>query len=105
MDTAPPAALAPRPATVEDAPAIAALVNGVAEGEIGVPWTDAGQVIDDLPSTTRVPGLDDLVLVDAGGDVAVYLGLLVSPDPFEVDFLVWARADLDGSGVYEWLLR
>src|SRR5215207_9194237 len=68
MDTAPPAALAPRPATVEDAPAIAALVNGVAEGEIGVPWTDAGQVIDDLTSTTRVP-------------------------------------DLDGSGVYEWLLR
>jgi mycothiol synthase len=105
MDERPPAGLTLRPATVEDAPAIADLVNAVAAAEIGVPWTDAGQVTDDLTSTTRVDGLDDVVLVDGSGDVAAYLGLLVAPDPFEIDFLVWARSDLEAGGVHSWLLR
>jgi ribosomal protein S18 acetylase RimI-like enzyme len=105
MDGRPPAGLTLRPATADDAPAIAHLVNEIAVAEVGVPWTDAGQVVDDLTSTTRIPGLDDVVLVDADDRPAAYLGMLVTPEPFEIDFLVWARPDLDGAGVYSWLLR
>jgi ribosomal protein S18 acetylase RimI-like enzyme len=105
MHRSPPAGLALRSATLDDASAIAALVNDVSSAEVGVPWTDAGQVVDDLTSTTRIPGLDDVVLVDADDRVAAYLGMLVTPEPFQIDFLVWARPDLDGAGVYSWLLR
>jgi mycothiol synthase len=105
MDREPPGGLLLRAAAVEDAPAIAMLVNEVASAEIGVPWTDPGQVVDDLTSTTRIEGLDDIVLVDAPGSVAAYLGMLVTPEPFEISFLVWARRDLELTGVYTWLLR
>jgi ribosomal protein S18 acetylase RimI-like enzyme len=105
MNTEPPAGLALRPATIDDAPAIADLVNEVASAEIGVPWTDAGQVVDDLTSTTRIAGLDDVVLLDPSGAVAAYLGMLLTPDPHEIAFLVWARVDLEATGVYTWLLQ
>lgn len=105
MGSTQPAGLLSRVATVDDAPAIAALVNEVAMAEVGVPWTDPGSVVDDLTSTTRVDGLDDIVLVDAMGAVVGYLGMLVTHDPFEVDFLVWARSELEATGVSTWLLH
>jgi mycothiol synthase len=106
MTARPPEGLRPRFAAVEDVETIADLVNDVTRAEIGVPWTDAGQIRDDLTAPTRVAGLEDLVLVDPSGGTAGYLGFWVmSSEPSEIFLFVCVRPDLSGRGVNAWLLR
>ena len=62
----PPGGYALRIATVDDAGALADLINEVNIAEVGVPWTDPDEVRGDLTAPDRDPD-DDLVLVDADG--------------------------------------
>jgi mycothiol synthase len=103
--SSPPERLGLRVASVRDAEAIADLMNDVTIAEVGVPWTDAGQVRDDLTSPSRIAGLDDLVLVDPSGRIAGHVAFWVTREPPEVYMLCSVRPDLWGRGVSAWLIR
>jgi len=94
-----------RAASVEDAPAIAELVNEVCLAEIGVPWTTAEQIRDDLTSPGRDPALADALLVGHDGTVVGYLEFEVATDPLQIDMLAFVRPHLWGRGLNAWLLR
>jgi mycothiol synthase len=101
----PPEGLRLRAASVEDADAIADLMNEVTLAEAGAPWTNAGQVRDDLTSPSRIDGLDDVVLVDPSGRIVGHVAFWVTREPPEVYMICSVRPDLWGRGVSAWLIR
>jgi mycothiol synthase len=94
-----------RAATLDDAGAIAELVNDDIFGEIGVPWTNAEEVRDTLTSPARDPDLVHSVLLDGSPKLAGYLEFHVTGEPFEVHLLAYVRRDLHGGGVSAYLIR
>jgi mycothiol synthase len=94
-----------RAATVEDAPAIAELVNEVCIAEIGVRWTTAEETRDALTSPGRDPALPDALLLGGNGGVAGYLEFEKVADPLQIDMLAFVRPHLWGRGLSAWLLR
>jgi mycothiol synthase len=94
-----------RAASVEDAPAIAELMNEVTLAEIGIPWTTAEEVRDELTSPGRDPALADALLVGRGGALAGYLQFEVTTEPLQIDMIAFVRPHLWGRGLNAWLLR
>lgn len=95
-----------RAVTVDDAPAIAELINEVTLAEIGVPWTTAEEVRDELTSPARDAAPPEALLVDEEGTPIGYLQLSTehgSRPP--VLALVFVRSHLWGRGLSAWLLR
>lgn len=105
VSTDPPEGYELRAAVGEDAPAIAELVNEVSVAEIGVPWTTAEEVRDQLGSPGRDPALADALLVDPEGAPAGYLQFEVTAEPWQIDMLAFVRPELSGRGLNAWLLR
>jgi len=94
-----------REARVEDAPAIAELMNLVPLAEVGVPWTNVEEVRDELTSPGRAPGFADVMLTAADGALAGYLSLDVTEGPVQVHALAFVRPSLWGRGLSAYLLR
>jgi mycothiol synthase len=101
----PPAGYTIRPATLEDAHAIAGLTNEANMAEIGFPWTTADEVRDELTA----PGHDErdaLVAVADDGSLAAYLTLWSDEEPVGVVHQIgFVRPELQGTGLSSWLLR
>jgi mycothiol synthase len=94
-----------REATVDDADAIAELINDVNVAETGFPWTTAEEVRGDLTAPDRDPG-NDVVLVEAGGAIVGYLSVTVdAEDAMTLNQLAWVRPRDWGRGLSSWLLR
>jgi mycothiol synthase len=94
-----------RAATVDEAGAIAELINDDIFGEIGQPWTNAEEVRDTLTSPARDPDLVHSVVLDGSPKLAGYLEFHVTREPFEVHVLAYVRPDLHGRGVSANLIR
>ncbi len=94
-----------RPATLDDAPSIAKLINDDVSGEIGVPWTNTEEVRDLLTSPGVDPDLAHAVLLDRSSRLAGFVEFHVTEEPFEVAVLVFVRRDLQGTGVSTGLIR
>lgn len=92
-------------ARVEDAAAIADLMNEVTLAEVGVPWTSVEEVRDALTSPGRAPGFADVTLTAPDGTFAGYLSYDVSAKPVQVHALAFVRPSLDGRGLSAFLLR
>jgi mycothiol synthase len=105
MTDAPPEGFELRAASLDDAPAIADVINDVTLAEIGVPWTDPARVRDDLGSQGRDPDLVDSLLVDRSGEAVGYLQFSATPEPLEVSALVFVRRPFWGRGLSAWLLH
>jgi mycothiol synthase len=71
-----------RPASLDDAGAIASLVNACMLAELGTPWTDPDEVREQLTEPGRNPNEDDLLVVGADGVPAAYLQLWRNIAPF-----------------------
>jgi mycothiol synthase len=105
MSTAVPIGYSLRPASLEDAPQIAELVNEVSVAEIGIPWTSVEDTRDDLTAPGRTAD-DDVLLVADDGTLAGYLWLWADAEPFtEVVHLAYVRPALWGRGLNAYLLR
>ena len=99
-----PAGYSHRNASLEDAPAIAELVNEVNIAEIGTPLTSVEESRDDLTTPGRETE-DDVVLVDDDGALVGYLALWADVEPFtEIQQFVFVRPALWGRGLSAWLL-
>lgn len=94
-----------RAATIEDASAIAELINEVTLAEIGLPWTTSDQVRDHLTSPGADPALSAVVVVDDEDDVAAFIQFFATTEPLEVQMLVFVPPRLWGTGVSTSLLR
>jgi mycothiol synthase len=94
-----------RPATLDDASAIAELINDDIRGEIGIPWTNAEEVRDTLTSPTRDLALVHSVLIDGSPKLAGYVEFHVTKEPLEVHLLCYVRRDLHGRGVSASVIR
>lgn len=94
-----------RDAVAADAGAIAELFNEVTLAEIGVPWTTADEMRDELTAPKHDLDLEDVVLVDASGSIRGYLQSYLLAEPLQVDLLALVHPDLSGRGVNAWLLR
>jgi len=93
-----------RAASVDDAEAIADLVNEANIAEVGVPWTTP----DDIRTDLMAPGHesnDDVLLVADDGSLAGYLTTW-RDEPLTMIFLIaFVRPSDWGSGLSAWLLR
>lgn len=104
MNGNPPEGFAVRSATVDDAGAIAELINEVTVAEIGMPWTTADEVRDRLTAPGGDAALPDVVLADDDGAMAGFLEYVVTPEPPQVQLLVFVPARLWSRGLSAWLL-
>ncbi len=95
-----------RPPSVEDAPALAELINETMVAEVGEPWTTAEELRDELTAPGRNGPHDDALLLDGEGNPAGLLQLWVDIAPYtEIDAAVYVRPRLWGRGLSAWLLR
>jgi mycothiol synthase len=94
-----------RAASLEDAPAIAEIVNEVCLAEIGVPWATVEETRDALTSPGRDPALADALLLGQDGEVVGYLQFEKVAEPLQIDMLAFVRPHLWGRGLSAWLLR
>jgi mycothiol synthase len=94
-----------RAPSVDDAVALADLFNEVTIAEIGLPWTTADEMHDELTSPGRDPHLDDALVTADEGRIVGFLQFYASGDPLQVAMLVLVRPDLFGKGLSAWLLR
>lgn len=94
-----------RTATVDDADAIAELVNEMFVAEIGEPWITPGEVRDGLTRPGRDPNFVDILVVGADGTPVGYLEYFVAPQPLEVTLFPYVVPRLWRRGVNAWLLR
>jgi mycothiol synthase len=104
-DLHPPEGFRVREALVEDATAIAELMNEVTLAEVGLPWTSVEEVRDALTSPGRVPGLADVALTAPDGTFAGYLSFDVSTEPVQVHALAFVPPRFWGRGLSAYLLR
>jgi mycothiol synthase len=94
-----------RDAQLDDAPAIADVVNESNVAEVGIPWTSAEEVRDDLRTPGRRRG-DDIVVLDRDGHIVAVHGLYPDVDPFtSLTHIPFVRPSLWGRGLSAWLLR
>ncbi len=93
-----------RDASLDDCEAIADLVNEVSIAEVGVPWTTADEIRDDLTTPGHEPG-DDVVLVETDGSLAGYLTIWRDEPLTTIQQLVFVRPAFWGRGLSAWLLR
>lgn len=93
-----------RAPTVDDAAAIAELVNEVSVAEAGIPWTTTEETRDELTSPERAGPSPDVLLIDEDGSVAGYLESWTS-DPAERSLVAFVRPALWGRGLNAWLVR
>jgi mycothiol synthase len=99
-----PPGLTARAALVEDADAVANLVNEVNVAEVGVPWTTADDVRTELTTPGHEPD-DDLVLVADDGSLAGYLKRWRDEPLTTISLIAFVRPGLWGRGLSGWLLR
>jgi mycothiol synthase len=99
-----PDGFALRAPTVDDAEAIAELVNEVSMAEAGIPWTTTEETRDVLTSPERAAPSPDVVLIDEDGSVAGYLESWTS-DPAERSLVAFVRPALWGRGLNTWLIH
>jgi len=99
-----PDGFAVRVPTVDDAEAIAELVNEVSMAEAGIPWTTTEETRDVLTSPERAAPLPEVLLIDEDGSVAGYLESWTS-DPAELALIAFVRPALWGRGLNTWLIR
>jgi mycothiol synthase len=92
-----------REPTLDDAAAIADLINEVTLAEAGIPWTTEKETRDELTAPDREAALPDALLIDAEGSIGGYLQIWKS-DPAEVWFQAFVRPRLWGRGLSAWLL-
>jgi len=103
-DELPPDGFVSRPAGVEDADAIAELVNEVNLAEVGVPWTSSDDVRSDLTSPGQEP--EDAVVLEAGdGSLGGYLMTWRDEPLTTIGLIGFVRPALWGGGLSTWLLR
>src|SRR5207247_1620012 len=93
-----------REASLEDAGAIADVVNAVNVAEAGFPWTNEGEVHDDLISPRRERG-DHVVMVGGDGGIVGYLNVWRDEPLTTIQHLAFVRPSLWGRGLSAWLLR
>jgi mycothiol synthase len=93
-----------RDASLGDCEAIAGLINEVNIAEIGIPWTTADEIRDDLTTPGHQPG-DDVLLVASDGSIAGYLTLWPDEPLTSIQQLAFVRPSLWGRGLSAWLLR
>lgn len=101
----PPEGYTIRTATADDAKGIAELMNVVTVAEIGLPWTTAEEVRNELTSPGRDPALPDLLLLGPDGVPVGHLTFDVVAEPLQIEHLAAVRPDLWGRGLNAWLLR
>jgi mycothiol synthase len=99
-----PEGFARRAPTVDDAAAIAELVNEVSVAEAGIPWTTTEETRDVLTSPERAAPSPDLLLIDEDGSAAGYLESWTS-DVAELSLVAFVRPALWGRGLNAWLVR
>ena len=99
-----PEGFALRAPTVDDAEAIAELVNEVNVAEAGFPWTTTEETRDVLTSPERAASSPDVLLIDEDGSVAGYLESWTS-DQTELSLVAFVRPALWGRGLNTWLIR
>ncbi len=104
MDT-PPQGFAERAAVLEDAPAIAELMNEVTLAEVGVPWTTVEEVRDALTAPGQDPALASVVMVEPDGRIVGYASLDPAGEPVQVHALVFVSPRLWGRGLSAHLVR
>jgi mycothiol synthase len=100
----PPEGFAVRAPVVDDAEAIAELINEVSVAEAGIPWTTTEETRDQLTSPERAAPLPDVLLIDEDGSPAGYLESWTS-DPTELSLIAFVRPALWGRGLSAWLIR
>ena len=95
-----------RSVSVEDAPAIAGLINECTIAEIGMPWTNVEETRDELTVPGRDIEHDDALLVTNEGTPAGYLQLWADVAPHtQLETIAYVRPSLWGRGLNAWLLR
>lgn len=95
-----------RAASVDDARVIAEIVNEVTLAEIGMPWTTAEKMRDQLTSPGRDPALADVVLIEGDGSPIGYLQFVADAGTASpVLAFPYVRPDLSGRGLNAFLLR
>jgi GNAT superfamily N-acetyltransferase len=99
-----PDGFAVRVPTVDDAEAIAELINEVSVAEAGIPWTTTEETRDVLTSPERAAPSPEVLLIDEDGSVAGYLESWTS-DPAELALIAFVRPTLWGRGLNTWLIR
>lgn len=104
-DLAMPLEYSVRNASLEDAPAIAEVVNEVNIAEVGFPLTSVEEARDDL----TLPGRDeedDVVLLAQDGDLVGYLTLWPDGEPVtHIQQMAFVRPTMWGRGLSTYLLR
>jgi mycothiol synthase len=94
-----------RAATVDDAPAIAGIINEVTLAEIGLPWTTAEHMRDELTSPGRHPALADIVLAQDGSPIGYLQFVTDVGTASPVLAFPYVRPHLGGRGLNAFLLR
>lgn len=95
-----------RAASVDDASAIAEIINEVTVAEVGVPWSTVEETRDQLTAPGRDPALADALLVQEDGTLSGCL--LFDEDTAgltEIHIGAFVRPHLWGRGLNAWLLR
>jgi mycothiol synthase len=100
-----PEGFAVRAASVDDAPAIARIMNEVTAAEIGLPWTTPEEVRDVLTSPGRDAVLPDLLLLGPDGAPVGHVTFDVVTEPLQIEQIVSVLPHLWGRGMSAWLLR
>jgi len=95
-----------RAASIEDAPAIAELINESILVEIGAPWTNVEETRDELNAPGRDTEHDDALVIASDGTPSGYLQLWADIAPYtRLEALVYVRPPLWGRGLNTFLLR
>jgi mycothiol synthase len=94
-----------RAASVEDAAAIADVVNETMLAELGTPWTSTDEVRDELTLPGRDNERDDALLVEPDGTLAGSLQIFDFAPFTEIEAVVYVRPRRWGRGLSAWLIR
>ncbi len=94
-----------RAVSVEDAPAIVAIINEVSLAEIGMPWTTVEETRDELTIPGRDPALANVLLVENDGPSGYLRFGAEAVGLTEIHMLAFVRPHLWGRGLNAWLLR
>ncbi len=90
---------------VDDASAIAEIINEVTLAEIGLPWTTAEHMRDGLTSPGRHPALADIVLTQDGSPIGYLQFVTDVGTASPVLAFPYVRPHLGGRGLNAFLLR